>query len=153
MSDANTAANGNLTNSLMDLDLTSVQTVFPLIDPGLKTVRVAEISITPNRSGTGDNLKMKLVTTEAYRGSRGSEPVELQPGYAIMFTTSLVKTEKFNPLERLASIMDCFLGRRGSFMPIEQFLGAEGVIKVAHKGAAGDEYGIQAEVKQFCKKG
>lgn len=143
----------DILNSLMTEDLSNVQTTFPLLNAGLCKVRVAEISTAPNKTNTGNNLKIKFVTVDAQPATRAGVPCEIAPGYPIMFTHSLVQTEKFDPRERLAQIMDCFLGKRGSFMPVEQFLGLEGVVKLKHDGKADDEYGIQAVIKQFVKMG
>lgn len=142
----------DLSNDLMNMDLSSVQTSFPLVNPGIYPVRVAAISMVDNKEKTGKNIKIEFQITEAAVGVADGQPCEIKPGYPLHFNISLVQTEKYDPRQKLAQLMECFLGtKNAAIMPLEQFLNLEGTVKVGHSKAT-DQYASSAQVDRLIKR-
>lgn len=129
-----------------DLDLTNTDTSMPLLAGGLYKFTVSEIAAVDNKKKTGQNLKIKLKLEETVKDTRGGE---VHAGYPIFDTTSLVKTEKFDPRRRLAEFQEAVLGTKGHFLPLDQYLGKEVWAKVVVESS--EEYGDQNRVSRYVK--
>lgn len=136
-------------NDLDTMDLSNVETGIPLIAQGLHEVEVLEITPKPNKNNTGTNLSIKLGLVNHTKKFDGSG--EVNPGYPLFDLISLTPTEKYDPRQRLAAFMECFLGVKNvPFNPISQFIGLKGMVRV--KVEKDDQYGDKNRIAGYVKK-
>jgi hypothetical protein len=91
---------------------------------------------------------LKLTLTQPATAMDG-KPVN--PGFPLFTIISMVQTEKYDPRQNLAAFKECFTGSKsGSFLPIEQYIGAKGSVRVSVETS--DQYGTQNRVARFVKK-
>lgn len=140
--------------NLDTLDLTKVDTGFPIVPAGLYQATVAEIRAEPNNKGTGQNLKIKLTLNEPTNDLSGNPT---NPGFPIFDLISLVESRddsgniKYDPRKRLAAFKEGVTGNKeGSFNPLEQYLGMTCTIRV--KVEDDPEYGKSNRVNRYVKK-
>ena len=139
----------DILNELDSMDLSTVPTGVPVLSPGLVEVSVAELTLTPNKKGTGQNLNIKMVLTQPAVDTQGNT---VNPGFPIYDRISLVQTDKYDPRPRLAEFKECFTGTKaGAFNPLEQYLGLTGSVRT--KVEQSDEYGTKTVVGRYVKKG
>ena len=134
---------------LDNLDLSTVETGFPLLPDGIVEVSVSEVSIKPNKAGTGQNLTIKLVTTQPMTDLNGKA---INPGFPVFDLISLTPTAKYDPRPKLAEFKESATGSKtGSFNPPEQYLGA--VLTVRLKVERSSEFGDKNRIVRYIKKG
>jgi len=139
----------DITNDLDSMDLSNVETGIPLLADGLYVLQVAELSTKANKKGTGSNLNFKFVTTEPCVDIKGN-PVN--PGFPVYDLISLVKSEKYDPIPKLAEFKEAVTGSKaGSFNPLEQYLGLTVTVKLKVERDA--EYGDKNRIQRYIKKG
>lgn len=139
----------DILNDLDSMDLSNVETGLPLLPDGLYTLQVAEIETKANKKGTGSNLNIKFVTTEPVTDLNGN-PVN--PGFPLFDLISLVKSEKYDPIPKLAAFKEAVTGTKsGSFNPLEQYLGLSVCVKLKIERDA--EYGDKNRIQRYIKKG
>lgn len=115
----------NLLNALDTIDLTKVDRSYPLLEEGTYSLRLAKFEAKPNSRKTGHNLQVTLETTTDVSlvtiGSDGTKNVKkTKPGWKVNDSFSLVQTDKYNPMERLADIqLACFGEQRKGFKSSE----------------------------------
>ena len=104
-------------------------------------------NVTDFPAGTNLNIKLGLVNhTKKFDGSG-----DVNPGYPLFDLISLTPTEKYDPRQRLASFMECFLGVKNvPFNPISQYIGLKGMVRV--KVEKDDQYGDKNRIAGYVKK-
>lgn len=132
-----------------DIDLSGVDTERQLLAVGLYKVQVKSIETSPNKTRTGDVLKITLALEQTGTSTKG-QPIN--PGYPLFENISMVKTDKYDPRVRLAQFMEAVLGRKGSLAPLDQYLGKDLMVKVKIEGTPDSQYGEQNRVAMFVKK-
>ena len=138
-------------NELQSADLTQVSAVMPLIDDGVHEGEIIEIDTRENSKKTGHLLEMKIALTNPTPATKEGIPCEVNPGYPIFHSISLVRTEKYEPLEKIAELMQAALGtKEGSALPFEQFIGK--TVTFRTKVELSDEWGDRARISRFLKQ-
>ena len=81
----------------LNIDLTQVDTSFPVLAPGTYQMRIDEVVIAPNKAGTGSNLVVSFATTDEEQTKNGDS---LKPGF---------KVRKWYPLQASEHSADSWL--------------------------------------------
>lgn len=109
--------------SILDEDLSSVDTSMPLLTKAIYDMSIDDISLVENKAKTGQNLKIKIKTTTDAVSTRG-EPI--RSGWPLTTYISLVPTEEYtkDSINRaLARFMKAVEGKATSINPISRFKG------------------------------
>src|SRR2546421_9854692 len=80
---------------LLDLVLASVDTSFPVLQPGLYELVVKEASVEKTAAGDGEMLVVQLATTQPSRDVKGNT---LNPGTVLFHRVGLKPTDKYDHL-------------------------------------------------------
>jgi hypothetical protein len=153
----------DILNQLDSVDLSTVETSYPLLKTGVYPTTVASCQLEDQKAPkTGKNLVIKYTLTETAESVDGRQ---VNPGFAIMERISLTKTfkddgsPKYDPLPRLAQFREAIFGKAETgtgFMPLEQYIGQAITIRVKHdphsKGRDGTDYGPQSSVNGYVRK-
>ena len=129
-----------------DVDLTNTDTSFPLLEPGMYKFSVVKVEAVENKKKTGDNIKIELKLEQTAKSTKGEE---IQAGFPIFDTISMVKTEKYDPKRKLAQFQEVALGAKGPFAPLDRYLGKEVYAKI--KVEDSEDYGEQNRVNLYVK--
>src|SRR2546421_10633646 len=78
---------------LLDLDLASVDTSFPVLRPGLYELVVKEASVEKTAAGDGEMLVLQLATTQPAKDVKGNT---LNPGTILFHRVGLKLTDKYD---------------------------------------------------------
>jgi len=136
-------------NDLDSIDLSNTETGIPLVANGLYEVEVIDIIGKPNKNNNGHNLNIKLALTNPGQKADGSG--EVNPGFPLFDLISLTPTEKYDPRQRLAAFMECFLGVKNvPFNPLSQYVGLKGMVRV--KVERDQQYGDKNRIAGYVKK-
>lgn len=150
----------DLTNSLMNVDLTSVETSLPILVPGTYAFTVREAKIEENSKKTGNNMNFKFTldneapgTLDGKSEDSSGNPVMCKPGMSLYYTISLVKTDKYDPLQKLAQFLEAVYGNRTTpIMPVESHVGQSLIVKTVVDGTVDGPFGVKHSVGRLIKK-
>lgn len=135
-------------NDILGTDLTSVESSFPILPAGAYEVTIREMKTEPNKAGTGSNLKMKYSLNNPAVSREGKS---VNAGYPVFDLISITKTEKYDPMPRLAQFKEAATGNKiGGFAPIEQYIGCTMTVQLGVEES--EQYGSKNTVKRYVKK-
>ena len=138
----------DMLSSLETADFTNVETGMPTIPKGLYEVEVLTATIDRNKKQTGSNANFKFGLTQPTTAEDGKA---VNPGFPVFHVISLVKTDKYDPLQNIARFMECFTGTKsGKFLPVENFIGMKGNVRIDIDD--NPEFGKRNIIKQLVKK-
>ena len=156
----------DILSQIDNIDLASVETARPNLPTGLYRFKVAKLELVDQKAPkTGKNLSIQLGLVEPQQSvpnSKGESQV-LNVGFPVFDLISLTKTFKengevnYDPLPRLAKFREAVLGdKSGKFMPLEQYLGREVIVKVRYSETnidkkTGQDYGPKTSVNDYVR--
>jgi len=132
-----------------DVDLETVETGIPILKSGTYNVRVNSIEKKETKKG-GHMLKIELLTLDEAE-TEGGEPVAVD--FPLFDNIGITPTEKYTPKMiggKLAALMECFLGRRTKALDPEDFVNAEGRVRVIIEDS--EQYGKSNRIKAYEPK-
>jgi len=148
----------DIMQQLSNTDLSTVQTALPTLADGLYEATVAEIKTKPNSKGTGHNLEIKVTLNSSAPALVNDQPTTVNPGFPVFDTISLVQTTdeagavKYDPLPKLAAFREACTGSKaGSFMPLEQYIGARIAIRTKIETDKTGQYAPRARIMKYQK--
>lgn len=121
---------GDLFGMLSNLDLTKVERDFPLINDGDYRFAIKEITPEENKAQTGHNLVIKFVSCGELPARKGDSNINLAAGFPMTSWLSLVKTEKYDPLQNLADLQLAALGINKPGFDVNELIGKELILKI-----------------------
>jgi hypothetical protein len=152
MSD-DTSDASDVVNSLDSMDMSSVNTSFPVLRPGPYNFQVESMEIKESKKTAGQmslNIKLKLLQ----EGQDHKTGAVINAGFPLFHTILLTPVGKLTPdmIKRsLAQFMEGVLGHKnGPFKPFEQYLGQTVTARV--KVDSSEQYGDQNRIDAFIKK-
>lgn len=110
----------DLLTTLDNVDLTKIDRSFPCIVDGKYNFRIVKFATKENSKKTGHNLQ---VTLELQQDARTDDGKTLHKGFKMTDSFSLVKTERYNPLERLADIQLAAFGEQRKGFKFSDYIG------------------------------
>ena len=149
MSNDNVSSNEvSILNELDTLDLSSIETGVPILPARIYSLQVDKVEVVENKKKTGHNLTIELSTVNTEEAEGGKV---LNPGFKVFDLISLVKTDKYNPIEKLAAFKESATGSKsGNFNPPEQYIGA--IVQVRLAIEDDKEYGRKNRINRYLKK-
>lgn len=143
-------------SDLQNVDLSGVDTSFPVIAPGAYRFKVADVQVVPNKNKDGNNFVVKLTLDQLVMSvpDAGGAAREISPGFPLTHLISMKPTEKYDQSainRNLAGFQEAVLGRKGSLLPLTQYVGLDVTCQVKVEESA--EFGKQNRVSRFVKKG
>lgn len=150
-----------------NIDLSTVETARPNLPSGMYLMQVKEMKLVDQKAPkTGKNLSIQLGLVEpalAVPNEKG-EQQKLNPGFPVFDTISLVQTfnpdgsVRYDPLPRLAKFREAVVGSKdGKFMPLEQYVGQQVMVKVSYTASnvdrkTGQDYGPKSSVQDYVRR-
>ena len=122
-----------MNNEMLNADLTSVETSYPIIPAGVYNYTVSEMKIEPTKDKNGDVVLIKLRLAQNAKDVKGRD---VYPGLIITDRISLAPTEKYTSdmiRQRLKSFQRaCFTADScpTAFAPLEQYIGKSVTVRV-----------------------
>jgi hypothetical protein len=136
----------NEIDSLLNADLSGVDTSFPVIAPGVITGTIADCKSIVSKNGK-PMLEMKLTAGHPVMTTASEEK---PAGFPFRHNISLTPTEKYNPKQGLAQLKEAVFGsKEGSFGDPASYVGQPVSFRVKIENS--DEYGMQNRVAAFVK--
>jgi hypothetical protein len=137
-----------------DVDVSAVDTSFPVLSANTYELAVAEITKVQNNAQTGENIKMQLKTTSPGISTTG-EPIPA--GFIIHHNISLTPTEKYreaNIAKSIASFAQSagIQGKVSAFMADPSLLASAVVTAKVGVKKATDEYPEGNKIVSFLTK-
>lgn len=141
----------DILNDMDNVDLSSVNTDFPLLPKGTYefTVTEAQVVSSKNREG-GKVFEVKAALNQQARSTLGRE---INAGFPLTFRVGLTPTEKYTQqaiAENLAKFQEAVLGNKGRFMPMEQYIGKTFKANIGIDKT--EQYGERNEFLRLLKK-
>jgi len=100
-------------NDLLNSDLSNEKTSMPVLAATLTELTIAEAKVEQNKKQDGSNLNLVFTTTVPLQSTDGKT---VNPGWKIFHTISLKPTDKYNPKENLARLLEAATGSKtGAF--------------------------------------
>lgn len=105
---------------ILSVDLSGVDTSFPLLPAGLYDLVVDGVKVEPNKAGNGRNVVIALKTTTDTTSVKGEA---LNKGFPITTYISLTPAEKYNEasIKRGLALFQQACGIKGQFQPVSQY--------------------------------
>lgn len=113
---------------LQSADLTTIDRSFPVLEEGTCRVKLSKFDTKENRDKTGHLLIIDLVLQEPRKTDEGKL---MNPGFKFQDMVSLVKTEKYNPLEKLADIQLAVYGEQRKGFSFGDYAGRDVVVRLS----------------------
>lgn len=116
--------------SLLDEDMTGVDTSMPVLAPGLCETRIKEVKAARNSANDGDVIKIQLETVKEHQSTKGET---IKAGFPIFDTIPITPTEKMSKdqvKKRLAQFMEGVNGAAGVMNPLAQWAGKTVTVKL-----------------------
>lgn len=156
----------DILSQIDNIDLSTVETARPNLPSGVYLMTVKKVELQDQKAPkTGKNLSIQLGLVEPATSvpNHKGETQTLQPGFPVFDLISMTKTfrengeVKYDPLPRLAKFREAVLGSKdGKFMPLEQYLGQQVMVKVKFeadsKGKDGESYGPKTSVQDYVRR-
>lgn len=156
----------DILNQLSNINLSSVQTSFPLLATGLYDLTVAEMKVEQQKAPkVGNNIKIKLTTQNPSVDIDGKQ---VNPGFPMFDTISLTKSFKedgsinYDPAQKLAAFKEAVTGsKEGSFGApaewAELYVGKTVQARVTYSPTSVDkrtqkDYGPQSRIDRYVKQ-
>ena len=118
----------DLLQHLETVDLSTVDRSFPVIKDGSTVVFVFDkFEPKPNKAKTGHNL---IITLKLESEAQSTDGKTLKAGFKVTDTLSLVQTDRYNPLEKLADIQLAALGKQQPGFKFSDYLGRKVTCRV-----------------------
>jgi hypothetical protein len=144
---------GEASLGALDVDLSSVDTSFPLLAEGMYDLEVKAMEQKKTKDEQGDMIVATFVTTREGRSTKGAP---INPGFPIFYRLNLTPKGEMTEamiLRNLAKFREGVTGSKsGSFGPIEQYVGkvvrAKVVVRVDKTGNFGDVNDIKSFVNE-----
>lgn len=137
---------GDLLSHLDNLDLTSVRTDRPVVKEGTYAFDIKGFEAKMNSKNTGHNLNIALAGISEMPTNDGKS---VSPGFVLFDLVSLVKTDKYNPAEKLAKIQEAVYGAKQNGFKTAEMVGQRVMLKVTIEDS--EEFGQQNRVKWIKK--
>lgn len=144
--DLNISVGTDCLSILDNVDLAKVDRSFPILKEGAYVVEIAKFETKENKSKNGHNLYVTLKLTAPALTVDGKT---MNAGFPINDLISLVRTEKYNPLEKLADIQLAALGKQQSGFRFGDYIGRKVTIRL--KIEEDEEYGTKNRVARYVK--
>lgn len=134
-------------DSMLNADLSSVDTSFPVLAAGVVSCVIAECSRGETKEKKVPVLNFKFTTSTPHAKSTG----DMQPaGFPLRDMVSLNPTEKYDPRQRLAQIKEAVFGtKEGSFGDPAEYVGKPVTLRI--KIESSEEFGNQNRVAAYVK--
>jgi hypothetical protein len=146
----------DILNEQNDIDLSSVDTSYPILPKNLYKFTVADIKIVPGKTREGSKvLEVKCELAEDAVAISGRH---INAGFPLTFRIGLTPTEKYTESmrnESLARFMDAVVGEsarkaNGKLQPIERFMGQTFQANLLVK--EDEQFGTRNEFGRLIKK-
>jgi len=142
----------DITNSILDTDLSTVDMSKPLVTTGLVELIVDSVKIEPTSTG-GQRINTVLKLVNRQKGTKGED---INPGYPIFHGMSITPTEKYS-IERIKQAIKelqlaCGPDPVGAFGNGQQYVGQKVMAMLVIKEDAKGEYPAKNEVKRFVAR-
>ncbi len=136
-------------NDILGADLSTTETGFPVIAPGVYAFQVGQMELKDSKSKAGaKNLSIECKLTQPAADRNGKV---IKAGFPLYHTISLAASDKYDPKKNLAQFKEAVLGTKdGTFMPLEQYMGQSFTARV--KIESSEQYGDQNRIDAFIKK-
>jgi hypothetical protein len=133
-------------DSLLNADLTGVDTSFPVLQKGIVSTVIAEC-VAENSKNEKPILRLKLTTAHPCQTLAGdSRPA----GFPLRHMISLTPTEKYDPRQGLAQLKEAVFGdKSGGFGDPSIYVGKPVTVRLDVENS--EEYGTQNRIKAFVK--
>jgi len=139
----------------LDVNLSQIDTTFPVLKAGIKDMKVASITKEENKDKNGFNVVVTLETTEPDEDQNGKPVLPGQPGTKIKTYYALQpKADSADPegwKKRLAQFQDAVLGTSQGTRP-DKFASADyigRVVRAVVDAKPGDNGNMQNSIKSL----
>lgn len=134
-------------DSMLNADLSSVDTSFPVLQAGVVNCVVAECRLGESKEKKTPGIMMKLTTSHSVKTTKG---IEKPAGFPINHTIWLTPSEKYDPKTNLAQFKEAVFGdKSGAFGDPAQYVGHPVAIRLGIESS--EEFGEQNRVKSFVR--
>lgn len=140
---------------MLDNDLTGVDPSYPVLPGGEYAMTVGDIKIEKNKTGTGDNVVIKLVLNQQAKDRKGRT---VFPGLTVTDRISLQTTEKYDEemiRKRLKAFQLGVCGEKdcpAKFAPIDQYLKRPVQVKLRVESDETGQYDDSNRVAKYVPK-
>lgn len=138
---------------ILNVDLTSVDTSYPLLAAGVYPFTVAKCEYGKTKDGTGNLVKIQLKLNVAAKDIKGA-PVNV--GFTINDQISVTPSEKYTTdmiTRALKKFREGVVGKApGPFAPIDQYVGQTVVANISIEEDKNGKYEPRNRVKAYVPK-
>lgn len=136
---------------LDNMDLSGVQTGFPLMSAGTYKFQIAEVEKKESKNKPGQfNLHIKLKLNETAKRHMSEETI--QPGFPLNHVISLTQTEKYDPRRPLAEFKEAVTGSKdGAFGAPASYVGQFVTCSIKIEKDKTEKYPDSNRVARFLK--
>lgn len=139
--------------SLLDADLTNVDTSMPLLQPAVMELRVISAKVEPNKAGTGHNLNLTLSTVNPQKSTQGDT---VGAEWKVFHVISLTPTDNYPKASIERSLkafrQSCLGDQPGAFGSPEQYIGNVLTAKVIVQEDSKGQYPPSNRINRFLPK-